>query len=135
MSKMLIAYGVTAVVFLSIDAVWLGYVARGIYVDQIGHLMRERPNFGAAAVFYLIFVIGIVFFAVNPALERGAPLVALGYGALFGFFAYATYDVTNYSTLRDWPIGVAVLDTVWGATLTGVSAFAGYWVTSLVTSS
>lgn len=127
MSKYLLMYAVTAVTFLAIDFVWLAFVARGMYADQIGHLMREQPNLAVAAIFYVAFAAGIVYFAVNPAVAQGAPLVALLNGAILGFLAYATYDVTNYSTIKDWPLTVSVIDTLWGTALTGVSAFVGCW--------
>jgi uncharacterized membrane protein len=94
------AYFTTAIVFLAIDYVWLTQVATRFYFDRIGHLLMERPNMGAAAAFYLIYVVGIVLFAVGPALKNESFSYAVMYGAMFGFFTYATYDVTNYATLR-----------------------------------
>lgn len=132
MSKYLVMYAVTAVTFLAIDFIWLAFVARGLYADQIGHLLRAQPDFAAAGVFYLAFAAGIVFFAVNPAVAQGAPMTALINGAILGFLAYATYDVTNYSTLRDWPLTVSVIDTLWGTALTATAAFVGYWGTQLI---
>lgn len=133
MSKYLVMYGVTAAVFLAIDFIWLAFVARGLYASQIGHLMREQPNLAVAAIFYVAFAAGIVYFAVVPAVQQGAPMTALINGAILGFLAYATYDVTNFSTLKDWPLTVSVIDTLWGTALTGVSAFAGYWGTVALT--
>lgn len=132
MSKYLVMYAFTAVVFLAIDFVWLSVIARGLYADQIGQLLRPQPNFIAAGVFYLAFAAGIVYFAVGPAIAQQAPMTALVNGALLGFLAYATYDVTNYSTLRDWPVLVSVVDTLWGTALTGFSALAGYWASRFV---
>jgi uncharacterized membrane protein len=88
--------------------------------------MMDRPNMSAAALFYLIYVVGIVLFAVGPALKNESLVYAIAYGALFGFFTYATYDLTNYATLKDWPVMVAVVDTAWGTALAGFSAGAGY---------
>lgn len=133
MSKYLVMYGVTAVVFLAVDFVWLSVVARGMYADQIGSMLREQPNFAAAGIFYLAFAAGIVYFAVAPAVAQGNPTVALINGAILGVLAYATYDVTNYSTLKDWPIMISVIDTLWGTALTGLAAFAGYWGTQALT--
>ncbi|MBO9422294.1 MULTISPECIES: DUF2177 family protein [Stappiaceae] len=122
------AYITTAIVFLAIDYVWLTQVATRFYFDRIGHLLMERPNMGAAAAFYLIYVVGIVLFAVGPALKNESFAYAVMYGAMFGFFTYATYDVTNYATLKDWPIIVAVVDIAWGTVLGAVSAGAGYLI-------
>lgn len=126
MGKYFAAYMVTAIVFLGLDFVWLSKIAKNFYFDRLGHLLMDRPNLGAAAAFYAVYVIGIVIFAVAPALRDDSAATALVYGALFGFFAYATYDMTNYATLRDWPLGVAVADIAWGTCLTGVSALLGF---------
>lgn len=125
------AYVVTAVAFLAIDYVWLTRIAKRFYFGRMGALLRERPNFGAAAAFYAVYVIGIVFFAVAPALSHGSAATAVLYGALFGFFAYGTYDMTNYATLRNWPFIVSVVDIAWGTCLTGTSALLGFWGTRL----
>lgn len=135
MSKYLVMYGVTVVTFLAIDFVWLAYVARGLYSSQIGHLMRDQPNLAVAAIFYVAFAAGIVYFAVVPAVAQGSAMTALLNGAILGFLAYATYDVTNFSTLKDWPLGLSVIDTLWGTALTGFSAFVGYWGTVTLTGS
>lgn len=135
MPRYLVAYGITAVVFLAIDFVWLSQVGRRFYAPRLGDLLMDRPNLAASAAFYLVYVVGVVFFAVMPALRGEAFATALLHGALFGFFAYATYDMTNYATLRNWPLPVAMLDIAWGTVLTGVSAAAGYYGTRLVTGS
>lgn len=132
MSKYLTAYGITVIVFLAIDFIWLAFVARSLYVDSIGHLMRDQPLLGAAGLFYAVYVIGIVIFAISPALRTDNWSTALIFGALFGFFAYATYDATNYATLRDWPLSISLIDTAWGTALTGISAVAGFWGTRLL---
>ena len=128
MSKYFFAYLATATVFLAIDFIWLSQVARKFYVDALGDLLLERPNIAAAAGFYAVYAAGIVFFAVLPAMKSGSALTALTHGALFGFFAYATYDMTNYATLRHWPVSVTVVDVLWGTVLTGFSAFSGYLI-------
>lgn len=124
-STWMLAYIVTATIFLALDFAWLARVAKPFYFSRLGHLLRDRPRFGIAAAFYVVYVIGIIIFAVAPALSAGDSALALVYGALFGFFAYATYDITNYATLRDWPMSVAVVDVVWGTLLTGISAYFG----------
>lgn len=123
------AYAFTAIAFLCIDLVWLVWVARRFYADNLGALLLKRPRFGAAVLFYALYVLGIVYFAVSPALRDGSMAVAAFNGALFGFVAYATYEMTNYATLRNWPRRVAVVDLAWGACVTCISACAGYLAT------
>jgi uncharacterized membrane protein len=132
MIQYLTAYAATALLFLGLDFIWLSQVARSFYFDRLGGMLLDKPNLGAAAAFYCVYVIGIMIFAVAPALRSESAMTALVYGALFGFFAYATYDMTNYATLRNWPIAVSLVDIAWGTFLTGLSAFGGYLVTRLV---
>lgn len=121
-------YLVAAVVFLAIDAVWLGYVARDFYKNRIGDLLLDSPRFGIAAGFYAIFVIGLVYFAIAPALAAGSFWLAVFNAALFGMFCYMTYDATNLSTMRGFDATVAVVDIVWGATLSAFTAGVTYLV-------
>lgn len=125
-----IAYISTAILFLGIDALWLGVVARSFYTARIGHLMAANPRLWIAAAFYAVYVIGILIFAVAPALNAGSWQTALIHGALFGFFAYATYDLTNMASLRDWPIAMVIVDVAWGTMLSGMSALGGFLITS-----
>ncbi|QDG76441.1 DUF2177 family protein [Labrenzia sp. PHM005] len=120
------AYVTTAIVFFAVDYVWLSQIATRFYFDRIGHLLMDRPNMAAAAAFYLIYVVGIVVFAVGPALKNDSLAYAVIYGALFGFFTYATYDVTNYATMKNWPVIVVVVDVVWGTILAASSAALGF---------
>jgi uncharacterized membrane protein len=125
MQKPMVAYAATAGLLLVLDAVWLGLVAKPVYTAAIGHLMAEQPNLPAALLFYLLYPIGLVLFAVLPqAGDAGWRTAALG-GGLFGFFAYATYDLTNLATLESWPVGVSLLDMAWGTALSAASATAG----------
>jgi len=119
-------YFAALLTFLVLDSVWLGVVARCFYVDQLGHLMRPSPNWGIAGLFYLLYVVGIVVFAILPGLGQSSWLVASGLGALFGLIAYGTYDLTNLATLRGWPPLMSMVDMVWGAALTGIVALSGY---------
>jgi uncharacterized membrane protein len=128
------AYAATLIVFLGLDALWLGVVARSFYAAQLGHLMRENVNFLAAGGFYLAYVAGIVVFAVAPALADGSWKTAALYGALLGLLAYGTYDMTNLATLRDWPLTMSLVDMVWGALLTGLSATCGFLITRALAS-
>ena len=122
--KMLVAGGVMGV----IDFVWLSVVANKFYKSQIGTLLLEKPNAIAAVAFYVIYVIGIVVFVLSPALEKNSWQHAAFYGALFGFIAYATYDLTNLATLKGWTLKLVVVDLLWGAVLTGGVAVISYWV-------
>ena len=125
-------YAITLVIFFAIDLVWLGVVAKNFYRQYIGHLMSPDVNWGAAILFYLIYIGGIVFFAIKPAIEAGSAARALAYGAAFGFIAYATYDLTNQATMRDWPVLVTVVDLAWGTVLTATVAYLAYQVSSRV---
>jgi uncharacterized membrane protein len=132
MTRFAIAYVATFVVFCGMDFLWLGFVAKGYYQSQVGALLLERPNLAVAALFYGLYIVGVLIFAVLPALDAGQWTRALWYGALFGFFAYATYDLTNLATLKGWSPGIALLDLAWGAVVTGTSATAGFLVTRTV---
>jgi uncharacterized membrane protein len=120
------AYIASAVTFLALDALWLGVVAQKMYQREFGPLLLEKPNMAAAAVFYALYLVGIVFFAVKPALEAGSWSRALIHGALFGLIAYATYDLTNLATLKGFPFKVVIPDLAWGAFVTSAAAIAGY---------
>ena len=130
--KTLFVYLITVPIFFVIDLTWLGVVAKGFYQKHLGYLMRPQINWAAAILFYLLFIIGIVIFAVRPALESQSPMRALVYGALFGFFAYATYDLTNLATVKDWPVIVTVIDLVWGTVLCGAVAWGGYVISNKI---
>ncbi len=135
MPQYLVAYFATVIVFLGIDFVWLTKIANQFYAAQLGDLLLENPKLGPAAGFYLFYVVGVVFFAVMPALRGGGLSTAIFSGALLGAIAYATYDVSNYATLKNWPINVLFVDIAWGTVLTSVSAAAGYLITRAMTSS
>lgn len=132
LTKYLAAYGTTLVVFLIIDGVWLGVVARGFYVQQIGDLLRPAPNFGVAGLFYALYVAGILVFVLFPALHHGTWLTAALFGALFGLVAYATYDLTNLATLQGWPVVMSVVDMVWGAVLTASVSVVSFLIVSRI---
>lgn len=123
------AYVGSAITMLALDLVWLTTMVPWLYRPALGDLLADPPNLPVAAVFYLLYVVGIVVFAVLPAVTSGSWLHALGAGALLGLVAYGTYDFTNLSTLRNWPITLSLIDVVWGTILTAVSASAGYILT------
>jgi len=123
-----IAYIATLVSLLAIDAIWLGVVARKFYQQQLGDLMLPSPNFAVAAVFYLSFAAAIVVLAVRPWLVAGSLCTAAGYGAVLGVAAYGTYDMTNLSTLKNWPAPLSIVDMIWGTVLTAIASVSGYAV-------
>jgi uncharacterized membrane protein len=125
MSKYLAAYAAVAVVMVALDLLWLGVVARPIYQSGIGHLMAQRPDVTVAVIFYAAYAVGLLVFAVAPNAGSVGLVPTLMAGAMFGFFAYATYDLTNLATLKGWPIGLSLLDMAWGTLVSGVSATAG----------
>jgi uncharacterized membrane protein len=104
-------------VFFTIDIFWLALIARKFYKDQIGFLMKPEINWYAAIIFYLLFIAGLVIFVIEPAVERQSWINALVFGALFGLVTYATYDLTNLASMKDWPLLVTVVDMVWGTFL------------------
>ncbi len=115
-------YLVAAVLFVIIDAVWIKFIANGFYKAQMGTLLRKKPNFIPAVIFYLLYMLGIIIFVVDPALAKNSLSYALGHGALLGLLMYATYDLTNHSTLKNWPAKITYVDMVWGTIITaGVS--------------
>ncbi len=134
MTRLIVAYLATMIVFFAIDFVWLTRVATTFYRDQIGPILLDEFRAGVAVVFYLVYLIGVIIFAVKPALDSGNLWHAALYGALFGFFCYATYDFTNLATLKGYTITVALVDLTWGTILTGTSAFVGAWITRAITS-
>jgi len=122
--KLLAVYALTLATFLVIDAVWLGLIAKDMYRRELGHLLAPNVRWGAALVFYVIYIAGLLILVVLP--PTGSPLLTVAaLGALFGFVAYATYDLTNLATLTRWPISVTLADLAWGAFVTGLTAVAG----------
>jgi uncharacterized membrane protein len=115
--KFLIQYLIVLVVFFAVDLVWLGIIAKDLYAKYLGYLMAKSINWPAALIFYLIFILGLVVFVIQPALAEGSLIKGLGMAALFGLVTYATYDLTNLATLRDWPIVITLIDLAWGTTL------------------
>ena len=113
-------YGVAFVIFLVIDMIWLGLIAKNIYSKYLGNLMAPKVNWVAAIIFYLLFIVGLVFFVIEPAVLKDSWSYALLAGMLFGLITYATYDLTNLATLKDWPITITFIDLAWGTSLGGL---------------
>jgi len=127
MIEYVIIYMITLAVFFLIDIVWLALIANKLYKDQIGFIMKDKPNWVAAIIFYLIFVLGLVFFVIDPALLSESILEALLRGMFFGFITYATYDLTNLATLDKWPLKITIIDLIWGTTLGGLVSIISYY--------
>jgi len=125
MKRQLAAYVGTMIVMVGLDMLWLGVIAKPIYQQGIGHLMADKPNVPVAVLFYALYGLGLVVFAVLPAGPAPGWGKTLGMAALFGFFAYATYDLTNLATLKQWPIGLSVIDMAWGTCISAAAAAGG----------
>jgi uncharacterized membrane protein len=115
-------------VFFAIDMVWLVLVAKNFYKEQIGFLMRPDINWAAAIIFYLLFIAGLVTFVISPAVEKQSWINAVLSGAFFGLITYATYDLTNLATLKDWPLLVTIVDLVWGSVLAASISLVTYLI-------
>lgn len=122
MALIIKSYVSAFLVFFAIDMLWLGLIAKNFYGAKLGHLMTPKVLWTPAFIFYMLFVAGILFFVVFPALQKGSWTYALGAGALFGLITYATYDLTNLATLKDWPLVVTMVDLVWGSVLSASTA-------------
>lgn len=120
-------YLIAAVVFLIVDIFWLAVVSKNMYQHFIGHLMGE-VRFAPAIIFYLIYLVGLVFFVLMPGVEKSSLIYTLGAGALFGFVCYATYDLTNLATLKNWPVLMTLIDLVWGTFVTAATAGISYYI-------
>lgn len=114
--------------FLLIDMVWLVFIAKDLYKKYLGYLMSPTINWGAALLFYALFIVGILFFVVYPALEKDQIQYALMAGALFGLITYATYDLTNLATLKDWPVTITIIDLIWGTSVSALTSTLSFWV-------
>jgi uncharacterized membrane protein len=130
--KYILAYIATGLSFAIIDSFWLRNMYVRLYQPEIGEVLMKGIRMTPAVIFYLLYILGIIIFAVSPAFASGKWQTALIQGALFGFFAYMTYDLTNYATLKVWSLKVTILDMIWGTVLTGSAALGGYWLTTLV---
>jgi uncharacterized membrane protein len=126
MKTALVAYAGSFGTLLVLDAIWLGFVARTFYRDQLGDLMLPSPNFGIAAIFYLFFAVAVVVLAVLPAIASGSLWTAVIYGLILGLAAYGTYDVTNLATLKNWPPLMSIVDLAWGGFITAMTAAGGF---------
>ena len=130
--KLIISYLLTTVVFFAVDMTWLGLIAKDLYKKYLGSFLSDKVNWPAAIIFYLLFIIGIFYFCILPAVEKNSVVKAIISGALFGVFTYATYDLTNLATLKNWPLTIVFIDIAWGALLTGIVSTAGFYIVKWV---
>ncbi len=123
-----LSYLFMGVVFLVIDLFWLGVIAKKFYQKQLGRFCSDKVNWTAAGIFYLLFILGVMIFSVYPAVVQDSAMRAVIFGVLFGLFTYATYDLTNLATLKDWPIPIVIVDIIWGMVLCGMVSGVGFAV-------
>ena len=130
--KLLVHFLITLFVFLGIDLIWLGFIAKNIYANAIGHLMSPNVNWPAAIIFYIIFVVGILYFVVEPALIHQNLTKLIIASALFGFVTYATFDLTSLATLKDWPLNITIIDLAWGTSLSLLVSIISYYLINYI---
>jgi uncharacterized membrane protein len=128
MKNQLLLYVTTFVCFLGIDMIWLRLIAKNFYADQLGPLLREKPILASALLFYLLYPIGLMIFGILRAPDVTSLRSVFLSGAMFGFFTYLTYDATNYAVMKDFPLKVAIIDTLWGAVASGTGCLVVVWV-------
>ena len=112
----------------ALDYLWLGFIAKKLYYAEMGKLLLDKPNMVPALIFYLIYVVGVLVFVVNPALAKDSWIYALGMGALLGLVAYGTYDLTNLATMKDFPIKIVIIDLLWGMLITSVVSVGAFFI-------
>jgi len=113
---------ISVAVFLSIDMIWLLVISKNLYAKYLGYLMTDQVRVGAAAIFYFIFVVGLLFFVITPALSKDSWTYALFAGMFVGLITYATYDLTNLAVVKDWPVAITIIDLIWGTFLSSTTA-------------
>lgn len=128
-----LTYLLMGVVFLVIDLFWLGLIAKRFYQKHLGRFFSDKVNWTAAGIFYLLFILGIMIFSVYPAVAHDSATRAVIFGVLFGLFTYATYDLTNLATLKDWPVPIVIVDMIWGMVLCGTVSGVGFGVAKWLT--
>jgi uncharacterized membrane protein len=131
-SRILLTYIISVPVFFIVDMIWLGVIAKGFYRKALEPLITPDINWIAAIIFYLLFLVGVLIFALLPGIERRSLVYTIAMAALFGFIAYATYDLTNLATLRNWPLMLSIVDMIWGAFLSASTAAITYLIMSRI---
>ena len=126
--EIVLTYFLMAVVFLALDLLWLGLIAKNFYQKHLGRFFSDKVNWKAAVIFYLLFIMGAMIFSVYPAVAQDSLPRAILFGVLFGLFTYATYDLTNLATMKDWPVPIVIVDIIWGMVLCGAISVFGFGV-------
>lgn len=121
-------YFIALAIFLGMDLIWLDVIAKNLYKEQIGFLMTQNIRWGAVLLFYCLYLVGLLVFAILPALKDNNRTLALVYGALFGLICYGTYDLTNLATLKGWPVKIVIYDMIWGAFISSTTAWITVWI-------
>ena len=127
-TKLIQLYIVSAILFFAIDILWLGVIAKNFYNRHLGRFFAERVNWTAAGLFYSLYILGIMIFAILPGISAASLIRTVTLGVLYGLFTYATYDLTNLATLKDWPVKIVVVDILWGMVLCGLVSAGGFLV-------
>lgn len=125
-------YLITVAVFFVVDIVWLGFISKNLYKNYLGHLMAPQVNWTAAIIFYLLYIAGLIFFVIDPALAKNSLWYAVAVGGFFGLITYGTYDLTNLATLKDWPLNITIIDLIWGTLLNASTAGITYLIASKI---
>ena len=120
-------YLIALIVFVVIDGIWLLFISKDLYQKEIGHLLSSNPKLLAAVLFYLLFLGGLVYFVINPGIDKESIKTIIISGALFGLMTYATYDLTNLATLKEWPLKITIIDLIWGSSLSCIVSVATYY--------
>jgi len=120
-------YLIALIVFVVIDGIWLLFISKNLYQKEIGHLLSSNPNLLAAVLFYLLFLGGLVYFVINPGIDKESIKTIIISGTLFGLMTYATYDLTNLATLKEWPLKITIIDLIWGSSLSCIVSVITYY--------
>lgn len=121
-------YLIALIVFIIIDGIWLLFISKNLYQKELGHLLTTNPKLMAAAIFYLLFLVGLVYFVINPGIEKESIKTIIISGLLFGLITYATYDLTNLATLKNWPLKITIIDLIWGSSLSSIVSVITYYI-------
>ncbi len=132
LSKLIISYFLTTLVFFVLDMLWLGLIAKDLYNKYLIDFLSDKVNWTAAIIFYFLFIIGIFYFCILPAIEKDSIPKAIIGGAFFGIITYATYDLTNLATLKNWPLPLVIIDIIWGMLLTMLVSVSGFFITKWI---
>ncbi|MCK5811325.1 MAG: DUF2177 family protein [Clostridiales bacterium] len=126
MIKWIVIFLVTFIIFMIIDFLWLSIFAKKFYHKHLGYIMAKKQNMLATVIFYVVFIIGLVFFVINPAINKHSVVYAIFVGSFYGVVTYGTYNLTNFATIKNWPISITIIDLIWGGFLCGLISLTSY---------